>query len=176
MVMSCWGGRASSYSVDPAFAQKARPLSSVTFDFVLSDFSCQCVPVNVEYLRCLALVAAASGKRGLKELLLKFLQGFVETNFLLQHFSHESIQYFFSHDAAPKRTAATILLQMEVVLKVVPRRGWTGLLETGSSQSVINAQSSARCSADRSRARVLAATALESPQGKREKICDSWTP
>jgi len=31
--------------------------------------------VNVEYLRCLALVAAAPGKRGVKELLLKFLQG-----------------------------------------------------------------------------------------------------
>jgi hypothetical protein len=78
-------------------------LSPSTFDFVLSDFSCQCVPVNVEYLRCLALVAAAPGKRGLNELLLKFLQGFVETNFLLQHFSHESIQYFFH--TTPLRSA-----------------------------------------------------------------------
>src|SRR5262245_39523742 len=72
-------------------------------DFVLSDFSCQCVPVNVEYLRCLALVAAASGKRSLKELLLNFLQGFIETNFLLQHFNHESIQYFFH--TTPLRSA-----------------------------------------------------------------------
>jgi len=67
---------------------------------------------------------------------------------------------FLSHDATPKRTAATILLQMEVALKVVPRRGWTGLLETGSSQSVINSQLSARCSADRRRARVLAANCV----------------
>src|SRR5262245_31765328 len=104
MVRCCRGGRASNWiAIDPALAQKARPLSSVTFDFVLSDFSWQCVPVNVEYLLCLALVATAPGKRGLKELLLKFLQGFVETNFLLQHFSHESIQYFFH--TTPLRSA-----------------------------------------------------------------------
>jgi len=69
---------------------------------VLSDFSRQCVAVNVNQFRGLALISSRPRQHRLEESLFKFSQCFVEPDSADQHFLNESFESVF-HNAPQNR-------------------------------------------------------------------------